>query len=125
MTNNEIIKALECCYQRNMCRECPCCGTGKCRILKQEAASLIKRQQAEIERLEAMVGAAEDHFYPLPFKNMFDEYVEKTKAETIKEFAEFLISYAETFRFNCGGIDCKTSAVRVENILNLVEGREE
>lgn len=32
----------------------------------------------------------EAHFTPLPFKSRFDEYIEKSKAEAIKEFAENL-----------------------------------
>lgn len=53
-----------------------------------EAYDLIMRQRAEIERLEAIIDAAEEHFAPLPFKNKFDEYIEKSKAKAIKEFAE-------------------------------------
>ena len=55
MTDNEIIKALECCAQlQQRCDECPeryelnLCGLA----LKSQALKLINRQKAEIERLE-------------------------------------------------------------------------
>lgn len=51
---------------------------------------VVNRQRAEIERLTAMIEAAEEHFSPLPFKNAFDDYIEKSKSEARKEFAERL-----------------------------------
>ena len=56
MTDNEIIKALECCRDCN-CEECPCCriilGVTHCtEIDQEEILDLINRQKAEIERLE-------------------------------------------------------------------------
>ena len=57
MTDNEIIHALEyCAYHDMTCRDCPYAGcfTPKfCeRELHMDALNLIKRQQAEIERLQ-------------------------------------------------------------------------
>lgn len=57
MTDNEIIRALECCASWNMtCRACPYVGifaARQCeRNLSRDAFDLIKRQQAEIERLQ-------------------------------------------------------------------------
>ena len=51
MTDKEIIKALECCFNED-CDNCPNC-IGCCCInnLTAHAFYLIKRQQAEIERL--------------------------------------------------------------------------
>ncbi len=67
-----------------------------------EAISVIEnesnRQKAEIERLTAMVEAAEDYFNPLPFKNAFDKKIETAKAEAIKEFAERLKERADKDR---------------------------
>lgn len=59
MTDNEIIKALECCIAPN-CAECPIFNNseirnvpGRCVLtLEKEALSLINRQQAEIEGLK-------------------------------------------------------------------------
>ena len=58
MTDNEIIKALECCYGNKVnCNECPMweyegdCFEG---LMKHNALSLINRQKAEIEKLELL-----------------------------------------------------------------------
>ena len=64
MTDNEIIKALECCCSPkvNACDDCPfhkrCYENNE--WLEKEAIDLINRQKAEIERLTA-------------FKSYFDE----------------------------------------------------
>ena len=56
MTDNEIIKALECCFVNRSCKDCPLDENNEdascTRIVKNEAAKLCLRQQAEIERLE-------------------------------------------------------------------------
>ena len=56
MTDNEIIKALECCW-KPMCGECPSPeNMDVCRDeLIKDALDLIKKQQEEIEMLEAEV----------------------------------------------------------------------
>jgi CRISPR/Cas system-associated protein Cas7 (RAMP superfamily) len=98
MTDNMIIKALECCVNvHDDCENCPVndfCEDHSYEMIE-ATFNLIKRQKAEIERLEAMIDAAEEHFAPLPFKNKFDEYIEKSKAEAIKEFAKRLNKEAE------------------------------
>ena len=71
MTDNEIIKALECCNNGN-CSGCPmsvdiCCITRS----REEAINLINRQKTEIDK----------------FANIGKMYSE-IKAETVKEFAE-------------------------------------
>ena len=79
MTDNEIIKALECCASEcfNACDNCPFykqCENDE--QLSKFALDLINRQQAEIERLrynlEAVLNERADH------------------SEAIKEFAEKL-----------------------------------
>ena len=57
MTDEQIVKALECCGNMNECKkECPLDDLGgidKCiHTLMLNALALIKRQQAEIERLQ-------------------------------------------------------------------------
>ena len=57
MTDNEIIKALECCTDEwyENCNECPCSiDTVSCERMKllEDSLDLIKHQQAEIERLQ-------------------------------------------------------------------------
>ena len=53
MTDNEIIKALECCSGSGLCCECPFWEmlSANCIVeLNRSALELIKRQQAELER---------------------------------------------------------------------------
>jgi predicted RNase H-like nuclease (RuvC/YqgF family) len=53
MTDNEIVKALECCHQVNGCDRCPLHSySAECEILNTYALDLIKRQKAEIEKLQ-------------------------------------------------------------------------
>lgn len=52
MTDNEIIKALECCSKNILCGQCPLKEKNNCiNKLSACALELISRQQAEIERL--------------------------------------------------------------------------
>ena len=121
MTDNEIIKALECCRDGD-CKSCTFdeCTTGL--LDKGIALDLINRQKAEIEKLEAEVeklefraeidkrdyqrklregGNAVDVLYQL-----YDEGVKKiqqlegklkiARAEAIKEFAERLLGLYST-----------------------------
>ena len=102
MTDNEIIKALECCSNDNIdCEECPAnglcdnddyCFTGA--IL-----DLINRQQAEIERLKAENQSIKYCYERAKsYNDTLAESCEKnckkfnmtTRAEAIKEFAERL-----------------------------------
>ena len=58
MTDNEIIKALECCSRHGDCEGCPwendeCITAEGTSILMHEALDLINRQKAEIERLQS------------------------------------------------------------------------
>ena len=92
MTDNEIVKALECCHQVNGCDRCPLRNdTDECEILNTYALDLIKRQKAEIERLKEherivskMLSECWERIAEL------DELNENAKSEAIKEFAERL-----------------------------------
>ena len=59
MTDKEIIKALECCNQEDMCDQCPydfACYDDKYKsILSKDALDLINRQQAEIDRYKGVI----------------------------------------------------------------------
>lgn len=91
MTDNEIIKALECCttFPERMCGKCTLqeeCLTELC-VAEKNALDLINRQKAEIERLEELVYLADSET-----ANVRDLYFEEKseRAEAIKEFAERL-----------------------------------
>lgn len=63
MTDEMIIKALECCNCREWCADCPLKDNDYCKdVFSHQAVDLINRQKAEIERLKvelkAMRGAA-------------------------------------------------------------------
>lgn len=94
MTDNEIIKALECCTDESYenCNECPySTDTLSCKRLKllEDSLELINRQKAEIERLKKKVSVARDAYISIQ-----DRY-EHTKAESYKEFAERLNEKAQ------------------------------
>ena len=110
MTDEQIIKALECCKSNiNLCNSCPMdqekkddCTCGM--FLAEYAISLINRQKAEIERLENSLAIS---------KKETKRYAQK-RAEAIKEFAERL-------KFNVTGIPwCEYGPVHRE-IDNLVK----
>ena len=116
MTDNEIIKALECCLDYS-CLICPCeKGASILCIddLHQYALDLINRQKAEIERLEEAIGQREADIEM--FTDIGKMYSE-LKAEAIKEFAERLKD--ETFKINyCGSV---YNVVDIDDIVNLVK----
>lgn len=69
MTDKDIIKALECCNTQN-CADCPLYNgnsfSEKCKaICLKEVASLINRQQSEIERLRKEVNLVSIQFQDL------------------------------------------------------------
>ena len=107
MTDNEIIKALECC-NKDDCDNCPN-DFGNCYAnLAGYALDLINRQKAEIERLTNIVddGAEVCH-------NCHSKYAEKikhTKAEAVKELLEkFIKEYRHCdvdTEMNIGAIFC-------------------
>ena len=61
MTDEQIVKALECCAKNIRCDECPFKGIKNCMgELYIKSFDLIKRQQAEIEELKK--GWQQDRF---------------------------------------------------------------
>ena len=100
MTDNEIIKALECCATDKMddCFQCPYDnivykpGNGGCvNRCRKDALDLINRQKAEIERLnvelKAMRGAV--YSYKLESERLL-QILQQAQSEAIREFAELL-----------------------------------
>jgi hypothetical protein len=103
MTDNEIIKALEChngC-RGSICEECPLFSTNECSAeLSGYALDLINRQKAEIERLK-LITTSNPYCVSIGTANIFTENHEeyewllaKISAEAIKEYIEKLKSKA-------------------------------
>ena len=91
MTDEQIVKALECCvkYETYMaCRGCPFHESGICEedglALEKHSLDLIKRQQAEIEDLKADKEALING--QLTIQKMYID----TKDKAVREFAEKL-----------------------------------
>ena len=109
MNDKDIIKALECCSKQTMiseCEKCPIVSPNGCRTeLIGYALALIKRQQAEIEKLTIQKNA-----FGAGMKVEARKHQE-VRNEAIKEFAERLKKEACYF--------CR--AVAVEDIDNLVK----
>lgn len=90
MTDNEIIKALECCSHRNEdlpCEGCPAYSIAQMctEDLMSDALDLINRQKAEIERYLHSI-------------KLLENDVATAKSEAIKEFAEKLKDSADKTR---------------------------
>lgn len=102
MTDNEIVKAFECCCveePRPNCKECPIEGACANCDLDYEVFSLINRQKEEIERLEKEKESIKYCYEQArEYNNQLAESCETnckkfnmtTRAEAIKEFAERL-----------------------------------
>ena len=105
LTDNEIIKALECCKTGN-CDECPFYGVKEdCEVeLPEEALNLANRLKAEIERLQS-----DNVKLHIIIPKMFVE----AKTEAIKEFADRLKGVF--------GFDEMTGAIIKCHIDNLVK----
>ncbi len=101
MTDEQIIKALECCIAHENCEEvscefCPyerdlnCTG-----VMMQNAIDLINRQKAEIESLKQIIDEEDNEILELQKRIIFwredlNYQPEKIKSAAIKEFAERL-----------------------------------
>lgn len=106
MTDNEIIKALECCstdVRENTCPKCAFYKKHRCSTLMLNAASdLINRQKAEIERLQKNIDGL----------NIFiKNHIKVIRLQAIKEFAE---------RLKCG-VPQETGVIRCADVDNLVK----
>lgn len=109
MTDNDIIKALECCsYNNYQCDNCPY-AYKTCTVYK-DAIDLITRQKAEIEKLKQDNKEYHEANLVIAYqRNQRDEEIQELhrqlnglnfmeqqiKSEAIKEFAERLKGHAE------------------------------
>ena len=129
MTDNEIIKALECCANNpNECvcyeSKCPLFGQKSIDILSKNALDLIKRQKAEIERLEERILEVQrcDQELIETLHKIHEKKEKTTKAEAVKEFAEELKEHKIDVDVSYGyGREQYTEAVAVIDIDNLVK----
>lgn len=104
MTDNEIIKALECCTDESYenCNECPySIDTVSCERMKllEDSLDLINRQKAEIE------GLKEDRNNYQNLYCLTVEDLDTAKLEAIKEFAEKLKNAWSDNRYDSPDID--------------------
>ena len=92
MTDEQIIKALECCVKVRNCGECPAKDepVSKCLItVCEKAAGIIKCQKAEIEDLKSQMEWLTGYNGNLLDANTaLSGEIEICKSEAIKEFAE-------------------------------------
>ena len=91
MTDEDIIKTLECCTQHQYCcpKDCPLYeyDVGECDMyLMQRVLDLINRQKAEIERLK---NERIERIRKLT-REVYDREIAQAKIEAIKEFVERL-----------------------------------
>ena len=132
MTDNEIIKALECCIKDNCdCGECPaipvCQHDFDCP--KTIALELINRQKAEIERLNGNLkfvrGTVERQRVDINNLNKaIDNYeaclksIEKIKVEAYKEFAENAVKRVEKAKLKYQKL-CKEQGEEMEEHMHI------
>ena len=84
MTDNEIIRALECCKTWDDCKCCPYCVSGRYTCgehFNEDMLDFINRQKAEIERL--------NRDYSTAIETMSNS-IRTSRTEAVKEFAERL-----------------------------------
>ena len=122
-TDEEIIKALECCCKDNYEGDCPKCPlqlNGNCNvILAEHALDLINRQKAEIESLNDMlcgkVTSLAASIEIAEAEERYKAYILSLKAEAIKEFADRLCE---------GRVSNDPVVIAVNAELKMTEGKE-
>ncbi len=119
MTDNEIIKALECCAVLYSCKGCPLkdFSTACVSINKRNAFDLINRQKAEIERLNSCV-KSEDEIRAIMKDKMFhivkeivNEQIDSVIKLSRREFAEKLKK----------NLDISATGYSTEEVISQVE----
>ena len=105
-TDEEIIKALECCAKRMCNYDCPLFeDKDACLHIDQLSLDLIKRQQAELDRLKKQLD------------DKCDKCIVRDRAEAIKEFSDRLKE--KSYPFPCAiGVE---NAVTIRAINDLVK----
>lgn len=132
LTDNEIVKAFECCYVNKPCEECPLCEIahsekmcfeGDGYAIPRMIIDLINRQKAENERLKEVnekqrliVEAIDDNMFPLPFETDYDKAIKTAKAEAYKEVLKKVCTLENQSLLN------KTAAKKMKNLLKEMVG---
>lgn len=124
-TDEDIIKALECCkktgYNFEECKQCPYggnCYEGDVNFL-QDIVDLINRQRAEIERLTVL--AELGNVRANDYRAMRDK-AKNARAEAIKEFAERLKEkHRRITDYDEAGFGCQIFIVEEDYIDRLVK----
>lgn len=97
-TEEEIMKGLDSCCVTHNCKNCPYLDVGMVciRTMQSDALNLIKRQQAEIERLNTENNKSFDKWIILEertkkrYAELYQEVKAVVRAEAVREFAERL-----------------------------------
>lgn len=125
MTDNEIIKALECCVYDDYAKchyDCP--YKTNCRHLSKDAIDIINRQRAEIEQLKFEIAKLlpEGCSYAIQVE-VSNKLESQIKSEAVKEFAEKLKNKIKTECNPYGKptFDYDTSLAIMRYIDNLVK----
>lgn len=125
MTDNEIIKALECCSEAIFKEDCEklkclffdneiynCMNVGDESAMHRYSLDLIARQKAEIERLKLENHVLSQNRIAMPERL---EIVNNARDKAIREFAN---------RLKCG-VSITSGRITCEDIDNLVKGMTE
>lgn len=125
MTDEQIIKALECCIAHENCEEvscefCPyerdlnCTG-----VMMQNAIDLINRQKARTKELEERISYLEESIdCSRKEYNRSLQKMQQLKSEAIKEFAEQLKETAYSYSDISG---YRSTVVDADSINNLIK----
>lgn len=125
-TDEQIIKALECCstdVQENPCPKCAFYNKHRCSTLMLNAASdIINRQKVKIKSLKQIINEQDKEVLKLQNRIIFwrknlNYQPEKIKSAAIKEFAERLKEHSFVDNLSLDGKE----TVYVDDIDNLVK----
>lgn len=154
LTDNEIVKALECCMESNSCSKCPFANIADIRIctskMSKNTLDLINRQKAEINRKEKVFietlrrCALKDEIISektaeiervrakcetrtqekLELGRIYTQKLKTAKAEAHKEFAERLKDKFFKIRY-CESYYCVVDIDDIDNLLKKLVGDSE
>ena len=115
MTDNEILKVLECCHN-GTCSMCPYVNEGYCgRRMISGSLDLIRKQQAEIKYLKNEICDIDT----------VNRNLIKEKAEAIKEFADKLenrfFNYYEVLNRDSNKRDYRGETLMVYEVADMIE----